>query len=96
MDNNLSQLEKYYNQYMGNIKEWIPEGVIEVNLNLLQHFCLLNYHSHTRDTHTLTRYFHLVETPEKITLINQEFIIWIVPEKIGETAVTYDSNRFKS
>ena len=31
----------------------------------------------------------MIETTEKITLINDEFVIWIVPEKVNNSATTY-------
>lgn len=34
--------------------------------------------------HAMTHYFQVIETEEKITLLNEQFIIWIVPSP-GET-----------
>ena len=33
-------------------------------------------------------YFHVVETPEKVTLFNNQFAIWIVPKMVGDIATT--------
>ena len=63
------------------------EGVIRVDIEVLHHFNLLNY-TKTHDS-TLTRYFHVIESQEKITLINDQFIVWIVPENNSGHSQTY-------
>jgi hypothetical protein len=39
------------------------------------------------DAH-LNHYFHIIETADKVTLFNEQFAIWIVPELIEETPTT--------
>jgi len=86
----ISQLEECYKKYSKNLSYWLPEGLIDVNLELLLQFGLLNEEedSYLHDP-ALTRYFHVVESNEKITLVNDQFIIWITPERIHEVSVTY-------
>lgn len=85
----ISQLEECYNKYIRNIGKWIPEGIIDIDLKVLKHFGLLNYHLKDKKDPALTRYFHVIETAEKITLVNDQFVVWIVPEKINNTPITY-------
>lgn len=82
-------LEKYFNKYIENLNENLPEGTINVDIELLKKFDLLNYHDSEKNDQGLTRYFHVIESNEKITLINDEFIIWIVPEKLHDLPFTY-------
>jgi len=89
MKNNLPQLEEQYLKYTKDIQEWLPEGVIDININILHNLNLLNYHMSDKKSHSLTRYFQVIESFEKITLINEQFVIWIVPEKINDTPITY-------
>lgn len=89
MDNNLPLLDGQYQKFIANINEWLPEGITDVNLELLHKFGLLHYHTVDKDYRPLTRYFQVIETPEKITLINDQFVIWIVPEKTQDTPITY-------
>ena len=86
---NLSQLEVYYKKFIEDISSWLPEDIVVVDLNLLHEFNLLHYHDPNYNDPTLTRYFHVVESNEKITLYNEEFVVWIVPEKVDDVAVTY-------
>ena len=67
----------------------MPEGIIDVDLDLLHKMGLLHYHDSVKRDARLTRYFHVLESTDKITLINDLFVVWIVPDKIGHAAVTY-------
>jgi hypothetical protein len=82
-------LEACYKRYMNDISKWLPDGIIDVNLETLHDLNLLNFHHPLPPESALTRYFHVVETEEKLTLVNEEFIVWIVPEKLGNTSLTY-------
>jgi len=82
-------LEACYKRYTNDISKWLPDGIIDVNLETLQDLDLLNFHQKVATNSALTRYFHVVETEEKLTLVNEEFIVWIVPERQETTSVTY-------
>lgn len=82
-----SDLEQYFKKFIKNLMEWLPEGVLHIDIEVLQKLGLLNYHK-SYDS-TLTRYFHVIESPEKITLINEQFIVWIVPENSEGVSKTY-------
>lgn len=85
----LSQIEEYYKDYSTNITKWIPEGMTQVDLRLLQQLGLLELSRKSERESALTRYFHVIESNEKITLVNEQFIIWIVPEKVNRIPITY-------
>jgi len=86
---NISLIEQYYEQYIKDLGRWVPEGIINVDLELLNAFDLLNYYDENYYDSSLTRYFHVIETHEKITLINEDFVVWIVPDQIDGVPVTY-------
>jgi hypothetical protein len=88
MDNPIV-LEECYQKYIQDIQKWIPDGITYVDLNLLHKLDLLNYHVKDKYDPTLTRYFHVIESEEKITLFNEDFVVWIVPEKIDDASITY-------
>lgn len=85
----ISQLETCYRYYIKNMSALLPEGMIDIDLPLLQRYNLLNYHQKEKRDPNLTRYFHVIESNEKITLVNDQFIVWIVPEKINGLPITY-------
>lgn len=87
---NLSIIEEYYKKFIKDIYHWIPDGIFVVNLDLLNHFDLLHFQPTTKHKDPiLTRYFHIIESREKITLINDEFIIWIIPAHLEHISLTY-------
>jgi len=86
---NISVLEVCYKKYISDLALWLPEGIVNVNLKLLYDMELLDYQNDDNHDPKLTRYFHVLETDEKITLINDEFVVWIVPDFVNEIPCTY-------
>lgn len=86
--NNPTVLEACYKKYMEDINKWLPDGIVEVDLRVLHKLDLLNFHTPSSNDSALTRYFHVVESEEKLTLVNDQFIVWIVPEKNDEDPLT--------
>lgn len=86
---NSSILEACYKKFIQDMPSWLPEDIITVDLNLLHHLDLLQYHDPDFNDPSLTRFFNVIESDEKITLINEEFVVWIVPEKIEDYTLTY-------
>ncbi len=82
-------LEHYFHDFSQNIHTWLPEGLIEVDLDLLHKHNLLDFKDIPQSPNGLTRFFHLVETEEKLTLFNDEYIIWIVPDIEEDYTSTY-------
>lgn len=88
---NLSLIEECYQRFIKDLPFWVPEGIYFVNLELLHHFDLLHFQpirTKSQDP-IITRYFHVVESSEKITLINNEFVIWIITDRAENRSVTY-------
>ena len=82
-------LDVLYKQYMKDISKWLPDGIIEVNLDLLSKYHLLHFHDVGINDSSLTRYFHVIESDDKLVLVNSEFVIWIVPENSPEESATF-------
>lgn len=86
---NLTLLEECYKKYIRSLYYWIPEGIFTVNLELLEHFDLLHFRTFNSREPLLSQNFHIVDSPEKITLVNKEFVIWIMSDHIDHIPVTY-------
>jgi len=89
--NNIDRLEAFYQKVSKNLSNWLPEGTVDVDIELLHTMNLLNFEEigpHD-DEQGLTRYFHVVETEEKITLMNEQFAIWIVPDHTADVPATF-------
>ncbi len=78
----IAELDSSYEQFIKRLPELLPDGILEIDLKLLQKLGLLHEEAQTEHTPSLTRFFHVVESKEKITLFNDQFAIWIVPEKV--------------
>ncbi len=88
--NNIEKLEAVYKKFIHNLPDWLPEGIIRVDLALLQEMDLLDFDKEIqKPDDSLTRYFQVIEQEDKITLVNEEYVIWIVPSSHEEIAATY-------
>lgn len=86
---NPMQLEEFYQEYMQNLAKWAHDGVINVDLALLHDFGILDtLEEDEEDPDDLTQYFHVIENPEKVTLFNEQFVVWIVPKMEEEIPAT--------
>lgn len=86
----LSLLESCFEEYSRNLNEHAPDGIIEVDVFLLQRLGLLNWEEEGSPSPTsLTQHFQILESPSKITLINSDFVIWIVPELVNDEPKTF-------
>ena len=83
------QLEEAYKEFTENVNKWAPDECIHVNLQLLQDLGLLNNWEVAPSTpESLTQQFHVVETSDKVTLFNEQFAVWIVPQAQSELPST--------
>ncbi|CRX37830.1 hypothetical protein [Estrella lausannensis] len=84
----IQAIEECFKKIANNLTDWIPEGIAEVDIDLLQRLNLLNVNNEEEDDE-LTRYFHVIESQEKITLVNEQFVVWIVPDLVDGVPITY-------
>ncbi len=84
------QLEELFKEYSENIAKWAHDGILNVDLNLLNECSLLEkVDEDIEDPDDITQYFHVIESMEKVTLFNEQFAIWIVPKMDLENPTTY-------
>lgn len=83
-------LEEAFQEFSSNLLKWVPDGVIHVDLRLLHDLGLLNHSEleHSVNEENLSLYFHIIETPDKVTLFNDQFAIWIVPQLVDDMPTT--------
>ena len=84
------EIDKLYEQYSANLSDLAHDGVVNVDLSLLHELNLLSDCDQIiDDPEDLTQYFHVIESPEKVTLFNEQFLVWIVPKTEQEIPITY-------
>jgi len=86
---NPEELEIDYKKYISDLKRFVPDGVVEIDLSLLNDLGLLASEEHQSEDDALTHQFYVVESPEKLTLFNQKYVVWIVPQLVEQTPKTY-------
>lgn len=84
------KLEEYFTQFLEDPSYWSHDGVINVDLEMLKEWGLLNQ---TEEEEKLLQdqfpfYFHVLENNSKVTLFNNQFIVWIVPDVVNESPCT--------
>ncbi len=84
------QIEEAYKEFIGNLPNWAHDGVTYIDLKFLYDQGLLaSLQEDKGDPDDLTQYFHVIESIEKVTLFNEQFIVWIIPKMEGDQAMTY-------
>lgn len=83
-------LEEAYREYTNNLAHWAHDGIISIDLAVLHELGLLEHlQDDPEDSDDLTQYFHVIESVEKVTLFNEQFVIWIIPKTEQEVPMTY-------
>jgi hypothetical protein len=86
---NPNQIEESYKAFMADLPHCVHDGVFSVDLNFLHEIGLLEtFQSSQEDADDLTQYFHVIENTEKVTLFNEQFIVWIIPKVDTENPIT--------
>ena len=84
------KIEASYKEFMTNLSEWAHDGILKIDLHVLHDLNLLDSMKEDHDdTDDLTQYFHVVESAEKVTLYNDQFLVWIVPKMDEQQPMTY-------
>lgn len=84
------ELEDSYQEFMTNLTSYAPDGIVDVNLQLLSELGILEVEQFEdeQDSEEFPHYFHVIETSEKVTLFNHQFAVWIVPKLINGNPTT--------
>jgi hypothetical protein len=84
------ELEIDYQKYIGDLKQYAPDGIVEIDLSLLHELGLLAcVEDEENEESGLTHNFYVIESADKLTLFNQKYVIWIVPKLVDQTPTTY-------
>lgn len=82
-------LEEAYQEFTKDLQRAMPDGIISVDLQLINSLGLLNNAELAQPApDNLAHYFHVVETADKVTLFNEQFAVWIVPQMVDNIATT--------
>lgn len=83
------QIEQAFRDFAANMQAFAHDGVIRIDLKFLHDTGLLStLQSASAEPEDLSQFFHVIESPEKVTLFNEQFIVWIVPKTDEENPST--------
>jgi hypothetical protein len=78
----LSQLEATYRHFADHLYDLLPDGVINIDLAEFRALGLLHCSDSAESLlPALHRTFQVLESSEKITLFNSEFLVWLIPQE---------------
>lgn len=84
-----SLLEETYQRVLNNLHQYLPDGVLHVDLSVLQGLGLVNCENGLgSNPPSIREMFHVIESESKITLYNQKFIVWIAPQVVNRQPCT--------
>ncbi|MDE3045608.1 MAG: hypothetical protein KGJ02_03075 [Verrucomicrobiota bacterium] len=87
---NPMQIEESYKEFMANLGDWLHDGITHIDLKFLHEADILQTLQDDKgEPDDLTQYFHVIESVEKVTLFNEQFIVWIIPKMESDQPVTY-------
>ncbi len=85
------ELEIHYQTFIEDLHNFLPDGILDVDLTLLNDLGLLSNETSSEEEQedALSHSFYVIESSEKLTLFNQKFVIWIVPKMVEQSPTTY-------
>lgn len=84
------ELESAFVHFMSDLQLHVPDGIVEVDLTLLQELGLLTCEEPQQDiADSLSHNFYVIESIDKLTLFNERFSVWIVPKLLNDHPSTY-------
>ena len=84
------ELENAFQMFMTDLHHYTPDGIVDVNLELLSELGVLDYEQFEDEEagEEFPHYFHVIETSDKVTLFNHQFAVWIVPKVVNGEPTT--------
>ena len=86
---NLSQVEATYRCFTDDLAGILPDGIIQVDLSVLQALGLMRVtEPPQKNAALMTRKFHVLESSDKISLFNHNYLVWVVPRTVDSIPST--------
>lgn len=75
----IEEINAYYEYLNDHTSDILPDGIIEVDVKTLQNLDILNSHEPLGST-PAKELLQAIESGGRITLFNERYILWIVPQ----------------
>jgi len=71
---NIEEINNFFEKLINNTTTFLPDGIVDINIKILQSLQIL---SNKHPTPKKPQVLQAIEAQGKITLFNEEFIIWV-------------------
>ena len=91
----MEQLDGFFQKLSANTGEFFPDGVVDINVKVLHNLGLLSDNPPVLHEAPASSLLQAVESDGRITLFNEKFALWIVPQAntAAPTTVTFIARR---
>ncbi len=77
----IEKLDDFFEHLQTNTGELLPDGLLDVNIKTLHSLHLLSNESPDTEPAPVAHLLQAIESGGKITLFNERFVLWIVPQQ---------------
>lgn len=91
----IEELDAFFEYLQTNAAELLPDGLLDVNIKTLHALHLLSDDTPDTEPAPVAHLLQAIESGGKITLFNERFVLWIVPQQEAHppTTVIYVAQR---
>lgn len=77
----IEELDAFFEHLSENSSEMLPDGILDINIKTLHSLRLLAETPEETASMPVSHLLQAIESGGKITLFNERFVIWIVPQQ---------------
>lgn len=85
----LTLYEEIYQEIVEKMTSYPFDTSFQVDLDLLKELEILSFQDKAFEEEDVMHSFHVFEAQDKVTLINEEFVVWICPKQTPQGPATY-------
>ena len=91
----IEQLDGFFQKLSAHTGEFFPDGVVDITVRILHNLSLLSEDSPVTNEAPASSLLQAVESEGRVTLYNEKFALWIVPQANSPvpTTITYIARR---
>jgi hypothetical protein len=76
-----SYLDEFFEKFSSNPAQYFPDGILDIDIKTLNEYNLLSEEKKSQRKIPIVHYLKIHDSQDRITLFNDHFAVWIVPEK---------------
>ena len=84
----IEQLDAFFDHLSSHIPDLLPDGILDINVKTLHALHLLSNDTPVAGSPPASTLLQAIESGGKITLYNEKFALWIVPQKNADPSST--------